>query len=84
MFLHWAYLFRMTVTPEIEEAIHQMVDRWVPDSQDRFLHINPNTYMKETVIKLIENNTIPPKLFTVQAVIKNWRFFLYKRFGALN
>jgi len=74
----------MTVTPEIEEAIHQMVDRWVPDSQDRFLHINPNTYMKETVIKLIENNTIPPKLFTVQAVIKNWRFFLYKRFGALN
>ena len=74
----------MTVTPEIEEAIYQMVDRWVPNNQDRFLHVNPNLYMKEVVIKLIENNTIPPKLFTVQAVIKNWRFFLYKRFGALN
>jgi len=74
----------MTITPEIEEAIYQMIDRWVPDSQDRFLHINPNNYMKEIIIKLIENNTIPPKLFTVQAVIKNWRFFLYKRFGALN
>lgn len=74
----------MTITPEIEEAIYQMVDRWVPDNQDRFLHINPNNYMKEIVIKLIENNTIPPKLFAVQAVIKNWRFFLYKRFGTLN
>ena len=74
----------MTITPEIEEAIYQMVDRWVPDNQDRFLHINPNNYMKEIVIKLIENNTIPPKLFAVQSVIKNWRFFLYKRFGTLN
>jgi len=74
----------MTITPEIEEAIYQMIDRWVPDNQDRFLHINPNNYMKEIIIKLIENNTIPPKLFTVQAIIKNWRFFLYKRFGALN
>lgn len=74
----------MIVTPEIEEAIYQMVDRWVPDSQDKLLHINPNPYMKEVIIKLIENNTIPPKLFTVQAVIKNWRFFLYKRLGTLN
>ena len=74
----------MTVTPEIEEAIYQMVDRWVPDGRDRHLHITPNPYMKEVIIKLIENNTIPPKLFTVQAVIKNWRFFLYKRFGTLN
>lgn len=74
----------MTITPEIEEAIYQMVDRWVPDTQDHFLHINPNVYMKEIIVKLIENNTIPPKLFTVQAIIKNWRFFLYKRFGTLN
>lgn len=61
-----------------------MVDRWVPNSQDKFLHINPNEYMKEIVVKLIESNTIPPKLLTVQAIIKNWRFFLYKRFGNLN
>jgi hypothetical protein len=74
----------MTITPEIEEAIYKMVDRWVPDAQDRFLHINPNTYMKEIVIKLIENNTISPELFAVQAIIKNWGFFLYKRFGTLN
>ena len=74
----------MTITPEIEEVIYQMVDRWVPDTQDKFLHVNPNSYMKEVVVKLIENNTLPPKLFTVQAVIKNWRFFLYKRFGTLN
>lgn len=74
----------MIVTPEIEEAIYQMVDRWVPNEMDRYLHINPNSYMKEVVIRLIENNTLPPKLFAVQAVIKNWRFFLYKRFGTLN
>jgi len=74
----------MIVTPEIEEAIYQMVDRWVPNNKDRFLHVNPNTYMKDVVVRLIENNTIPPKLFTVQAIIKNWRFFLHKRFGSLN
>jgi len=74
----------MIVTPEIEEVIYQLVDRWVPDSQDCFLHINPNPYMKEVVVKLLENNTMPLELITIQAVIKNWRFFLYKRFGTLN
>ncbi len=28
---------------------------------DKHLHINPNTYMKQVVVRLIENNTIPPK-----------------------
>lgn len=74
----------MVVTPEIEETIDTLIERWVPSGQDKFLHIKPRLYMKEMIIHLLETNTIPPTLNYVTAIVKNWRVFLYKRFGALN
>lgn len=74
----------MTITPEIEETIDSLVERWIPGGQDKFLHIEPRLYMKEMIVYLLETNKIPPKLAIVNSLIKNWRPFLHKRFGALN
>ena len=74
----------MVVTPEIKETIDTLIERWVPSGQDKFLHIEPRLYMKEIIIRLLETNTIPPTLNYVTAIVKNWRSFLYKRFGTLN
>jgi hypothetical protein len=74
----------MNITPEIEETIDSLIDRWIPDGQDRYLHINPRIYMKDIVIQLLEKNAIPPKMILVNSLIRNWRVYLHKRFGDLN
>ena len=74
----------MNITPEIEETIDNLIIRWIPPGKDKFLHVEPRSYMKDMIIHLLVNNTIPPKLNYVMAIIKNWREFLNKRFGALN
>jgi len=74
----------MNITPEIEETIDNLIDRWIPDGQDRYLHINPRIHMKDIIIQLLEKNAIPPKMIFVNSLIKNWRVYLHKRFGDLN
>jgi hypothetical protein len=74
----------MIITPEIEETIDSLVERWIPEGKDKFLHVEPRSYMKEMIINLLETNKIPPKLVLVNSLLKNWRPFLYKRFGTLN
>ena len=76
--------FRMNITPEIESTIDELVERWVPSGTDKYFHIEPRSYMKEMIMKLLINNTIPPKLSYITAILKNWKPFLAKRFGALN
>jgi hypothetical protein len=74
----------MNITPEIEETIDSLIDRWIPEGQDRYLHINPRTHMKGIIIQLLEKNAIPPKMIFVNSLIRNWRIYLHKRFGDLN
>lgn len=74
----------MTITPEIEETIDALIQRWIPEGRDSYLHIEPRPYMKEMIVKLLLNSTIPPKLNYVTAIVRNWRVFLMKRFGTLN
>jgi len=74
----------MIITPEIEETIDSLVERWIPEGKDKFLHVEPRLYMKEMIVRLLETNKIPPKLVVVNSLIKNWRSFLHKRFGTLN
>jgi hypothetical protein len=74
----------MTITPEIEETIDSLIERWIPEGKDKFLHVEPRSYMKEMIVHLLETNKIPPKLAIVNSIIKNWRSFLHKRFGTLN
>jgi len=74
----------MTITPEIEETIDSLVERWIPEGKDKFLHVEPRSYMKEMVVYLLKTNKIPPKLVIINSLIKNWRPFLHKRLGTLN
>lgn len=74
----------MNITPEIEETIDSLIERWIPEGKDRYFHIEPRPYMKDMIMTLLTKNTIPPKLGYVSAIIKNWRHFLEKRFGTLN
>lgn len=74
----------MTITPEIEETIDSLIERWIPEGKDKLLHVEPRSYMKEMIVSLLETNKIPPKLAFVASIIKNWRSFLHKRFGTLN
>lgn len=64
--------------------IEQIIDQYVPNKVDEYIHVNPNQEMQQHIIDMLEKEIIPFNKRAVTFICKEWKTILYKKYSMLN
>lgn len=64
--------------------VEQIIDQYVPNKVDKYIHVNPNKEMQEHIIDMLEKGIIPFNKRTVTFICKEWKAILYTKYSMLN